>query len=233
MPNWVYNGLTITGNADEVNKLVTQMDKPFVDYVESVGDLAFNLKEVKYVNPIFSFRNIIAPTDMQAYHKQPYEYQDHKPVEENKDSWYHWNVRNWGVKWDVAVSEDSKYRQTYIEGPVQNGDGLTVYYSFETPWGVADKALITLSSQYPTLLFKLSYQEETGWGGQMKLLRGECIESSEYNWKCPECDYEEIDEPPYCEDCDFDMCPSCGWGEPDERCQSHMVESTPTEKENA
>ena len=29
MPNWVFNGLTIEGNPDEVNKLVIQMNKPF------------------------------------------------------------------------------------------------------------------------------------------------------------------------------------------------------------
>ncbi len=29
MPNWVYNGLTIEGNPDQVKSLITQMNKPF------------------------------------------------------------------------------------------------------------------------------------------------------------------------------------------------------------
>lgn len=220
MPNWVFNGLTIEGNPDEVNKLVEQMNRPFVDYVQAVGDLAFNVKQVKYINPIFSFRNIIAPTDLEAYKGQPWNF-DAENRTENPDSWYNWNNRNWGVKWDVAVSEENKYPTTYMEGPVANGDNLVVYYNFDTPWGVADEALINLSSQYPTLLFTLSYEEETGWGGECEYLRGVRIDGAEYNWKCRECDYAELGEPPYCEECEYDMCPSCGFGEPSETCELH------------
>jgi len=221
MPNWVYNGLTIEGNAEQINKLVEQMNKPFVDYIESNGDLAFDIKQRKYVNPIFSFRNIIAPTNLDEYKKQPWEYANGEVTKTNEDSWYNWNIRNWGVKWDVAVSEDEKYPETYMEGPVANGDNLVVYYNFNTPWGIADEALTNLSSQYPTLLFSLSYEEETGWGGECEYLRGERIDGAEYNWKCRDCDYMEINEPPYCEDCEYDMCPSCGYGEPDEACETH------------
>jgi len=221
MPNWVYNGLTIEGNPDEVNKLVAQMNKPFVDYIESNGDLAFGIKQRKYVNPIFSFRNIIAPTNLEEYKKQPWEYANGEVTKTNEDSWYNWNIRNWGVKWDVAVSEDEEYAETYMEGPTPNGDNLVVYYNFNTAWGIADEALSNLSSQYPTLLFTLSYEEETGWGGEHEYLRGEQLQGSEYNWKCRECDYAEINEPPYCEECEYDMCPSCGYGEPDETCEVH------------
>ena len=221
MPNWVYNGLTIEGNPDEVNKLVAQMNKPFVDYIESNGDLAFGIKQRKYVNPIFSFRNIIAPTNLEEYKKQPWEYANGEVTKTNEDSWYNWNIRNWGVKWDVAVSEDEEYPETYMEGPTPNGDNLVVYYNFNTAWGIADEALSNLSSQYPTLLFTLSYEEETGWGGEHEYLRGEQLQGSEYNWKCRECDYAEINEPPYCEECEYDMCPSCGYGEPDETCEVH------------
>jgi Ferredoxin-like domain in Api92-like protein len=225
MPNWVYNGLTIEGNPDEVNKLVAQMNKPFVDYIESNGDLAFGIKQRKYINPIFSFRNIIAPTDLEEYKKQPWEYANGEVVATNEDSWYNFNNREWGVKWDVAVAEDDKYPETYMEGPVANGDNLVVYYNFNTAWGIPDEALTKLSSQYPSLLFTLSYEEETGWGGEHEYLRGVQLQGSEYNWKCRECDYMEINEPPYCEDCEYDMCPSCGYGEPDDACEVHRVKA--------
>ena len=75
----------------------------------------------------------------------------------------------------------------------------------------------------------LSYEEETGWGGEREYLRGECISESEYGWRCRECDHTE-DETPYCEDCEYDMCPSCGWGEPDEACQTHSVQLESKEK---
>jgi len=222
MPNWVFNGLTIEGNPEQVDKLVEQMNQPFVDYITPHGDLSFsnNIRN-KYVNPIFSFRNIIGPTDIEAYKAQP----DFKAETEQND-WYSWNIRNWGVKWDVAVREDDKAPDTYMEGPVANGDNKVVYYNFNTAWGIADKALTNLSSQYPNLLFTLSYEEETGWGGELEILRGVIISQSEYESKCRDCDSEDTLE--YCEaDCG-EICSNCNWlGEADldsvAQCETHKV----------
>lgn len=222
MPNWVYNGLTIEGNPEQVDKLVEQMNKPFVDYITPHGDLSFsNNVGNKYVNPIFAFRNIVAPTDIAAYKLQP----DFQATEEQND-WYNWNIRNWGVKWDVAVREDDKHPTTYMEGPVVNGENKVVYYNFETPWGIADKAIINLSSQYPTLLFTLSYEEETGWGGEAEFLRGEIITQSEYENMCKDCDSTDTLE--YCESDCGQICSNCNWlGEADleavAECDTHKV----------
>ena len=246
MPNWVFNGLTIEGKPESITKLVEQMNTPFVDYIEANGDLAFGIKQTKYSNPVFSFRNIIAPTDLEAYKAQPVRselpatdpnwWTDNQRLSKTDNSWYNWNIRNWGTKWDVAVANDEKYPETYMEGPTPNGDNLVVYYNFNTAWGVAEPALINLSSQYPELLFTLSYEEETGWGGEAEFLRGTMISDSQYGWQCRECDHKE-DESPWCEECEYDMCPSCGYGEPDEICQTHMIESElppkVTVKENA
>ena len=246
MPNWVYNGLTIEGKPESITKLKEQMNTPFVDYIEANGDLAYDVKQTKYSNPIFSFRNIIAPTDLEAYKKQPARadvsvndpdwWAKTQEVSAVDNSWYNWNIRNWGVKWDVAVSNDNEYPDTYMEGPVANGDNSVVYYNFNTAWGVAEPALINLSSQYPDLLFTLSFEEETGWGGEWEFLRGEIISQSEYGWQCRECDHTEA-ETPYCETCEYDMCPACGWGEPTDedraKCQTHMIQSETQLKENA
>lgn len=230
MPNWVYNGLTIEGNPESITKLVEQMNTPFVDYIEATGDLAYGVKEIKYSNPIFSFRNIIAPTDLEAYKAQPFTVDSINNRYENKDSWYNWNIRNWGVKWDVAVSNDNKYTDTYMEGPTPNGDNLVVYYTFNTAWGIADKALANLSLQYPDLLFTLGYEEETGWGGELEILRGMFISHSQYESKCVECD--KYDTLAFCEDCENDVCSFCGYGR-EEECQTHMIESESTEKVEA
>ena len=233
MPNWVYNGLTIEGPKESVIKLKEQMNTPFVDYIEANGDLAFGINQIKYSNPIFSFRNIIAPTDLEAYKAQPVRselpatdpnwWADTQRLSETDNSWYNWNIRNWGVKWDVAVSNDNQAPDTYME-ETEDEWTASVYYNFNTAWGVAEPALAELSSQYPDLLFTLSYEEETGWGGELEILRGKFISHSQYGWMCKECDHKE-DESPWCEECEYDMCPSCGYGEPDEICQSHMIES--------
>ena len=249
MPNWVFNGLTIEGNPSEINDLVAQVGKPFTlaQEVHDMGDInahGFPTKivQVKYNNPVFAFHNIYSYLDAgitdEEYAQQPMRselspndpkwWEDTMRLQEIDKSWYSWNTHNWGVKWDVAVSDDNKYPDTYMEGPTENGNNLVVYYNFNTPWSIPNEALNKLSSQYPTLLFTLSYEEETGWGGEREYLRGECISESEYGWQCRECDHTEEDTP-YCEDCDFDMCPKCGYGEPDDEnratCQTHGVQS--------
>ena len=224
MPNWVYNGLTIEGNAEQVTKLIEQMNTPFVDSIKPNGDLAYSITQRKYVNPIFSFRNIIAPTDLEAYHAQPK--LDGPVMSFEGNDWYNFNNRNWGTKWDVAVCEGDEHATTYMEGPVANGENLVVYYNFETAWSRPMPALIKLSEQYPTLLFTLSYEEETGWGGELEILRGVVISESEYDNKCRDCDATDTME--FCEDCEEQQCSNCNWlGEADleavATCQTHKV----------
>ena len=223
MPNWVYNGLTIEGNPDSVNKLIEQMNKPFVSPIKPNGDLAYSIKQRKYVNPIFAFYNIIAPTDLDAYQAQP---DMSKPFGDySGDDWYNWNIRHWGTKWDVAVAEDEQYAETYMEEH-DNGENKVVYYNFNTAWSRPLMAILKLSEQYPNLLFSLSYEEETGWGGEMEFLRGTVISQSEYDNKCRDCDA--INSLEYCEEDCGEICNVCHWlGEADlesiAECDTHKV----------
>jgi hypothetical protein len=222
MPNWVYNGLTIEGKSESITKLVSQLNQPFKRHHDSLWDFEtkqFVARDILYPNPVFAFWNIVKPTDMIAYEKQP----DHSlPIEEamqfKGDHWYDWNVRNWGTKWDVAVSSEDEHPNTYMEGPVENGDNFVVFYNFNTAWGVPDAALTNLSSQYPDLLFTLSYEEETGWGGEIEYLRGETISEVGWESQCRDCDAKNCLE--YCEDCENDVCSECGFGSEDV-CETH------------
>jgi hypothetical protein len=207
MPNWVYNGLTIEGKTEQVKSLIVQMNKPFVDSIKPNGDLAFSIQQRKYINPIFSFRNIISPTDMEAYHAVPVFPEQFSLAFEGND-WYNFNNREWGTKWDVAVCEDDKYPTTTIE-EAENGENYVVHYNFETAWSRPVPAIEKLSSQYPTLLFTLSYEEETGWGGEMEFLRGEIISESEYDNMCKDCDSTNTLE--YCENDCGEICSACHW----------------------
>jgi len=224
MPNWVYNGLTIEGNPEQVKSLIKQMNTPFVDYIKPNGDLAYSIQQRKYVNPIFSFRNIIAPTDMEAYHSVP-TFPEKFNMEFEGNDWYNFNNREWGTKWDVAVAEGDEYSNTSIQ-EAENGENYVVYYNFETAWSRPLPAIQKLSAQYPTLLFTLSYEEETGWGGEMEFLRGEVISQSEYESQCRDCDA--IDCVEFCEDCGNEICNKCNWlGEADldgvAECETHKI----------
>lgn len=224
MPNWVSNSITVEGKPELINQIREQVSKPYVMPVQSNGDLAYTVKDVP-VDSVFSFWNIIKPTDMEAYPKQP-DYKSDKPYA--GDDWYSWNNRNWGVKWD-ATSADLVHDEP-------NGENHVLVYNFETAWGMPTPVLIELSKQFPSVLITNEYMEETGWGGEMEIANGNILSESDYNWKCWECGYKELDEPPYCESCEFDMCPSCGHGEPTDEdratCQTHGVESETQTEEN-
>ena len=223
MPNWVYNGLTIEGSPDSVKKLMEQMNTPFVR-VHDNWDIAtqqMQKQQVTYPNPVFAFWNIVKPTNMEAYDgPQPKTEDFAQAMRFESDHWYDWNVRNWGTKWDVAVSSVDTHPDTYMEETV-NGENHVVYYNFETAWSRPMSALLNLSNQYPDLLFTLSYEEETGWGGECELLRGKVISESMYDNMCRNCDgkYEDS-EIVSCDDCGDYPCPQCGWS--NDMCETHQ-----------
>ena len=107
MPNWVYNGLTIEGNPEEINKLVAQMNKPYTQVHDNwnMQTQQMEKKLYTYPNPVFAFHNIYNHLQdgisEEVYQSQP----DHSknPLDFSGNDWYNWNVRNWGTKWDVAV----------------------------------------------------------------------------------------------------------------------------------
>jgi Ferredoxin-like domain in Api92-like protein len=216
MPNWVYNGLTAQGPKESVQKMKEQLNQPFTRVHDNwnMETQQYEKKLITYPNPVFAFWNIIKPTDLEAYDNQP---DWSNGINNDGNDWYTWNLRNWGTKWDVAVSADDEHPDTYME-ETEDEWTSSVFYNFNTAWGVADKALTNLSSQYPDILFTLSYEEETGWGGECEYLRGETISNEQYDNRCRDCDT--MDTLLYCEDCENDVCSECGFGA-EETCETH------------
>ena len=81
-------------------------------------------------------------------------------------------------------------------------------YRFDTAWSRPLGALAELSSQYPDLLFTLDYEEETGWGGETEILRGEITAESSYESKCWECDATDSIE--WNDEKEVNICSDCG-----------------------
>jgi hypothetical protein len=216
MPNWVFNGLTIEGNPESVKSLMTQMNKPFVklhdNWNTETGQM--EVKQTTYPNPVFAFHNIYNHIDHgisnEEYLKQPPAGKDMTDwFKFETNDWYNFNVREWGTKWDVAISHNDKYSDTTVEDAV-NGENHVVHYNFNTAWSRPMPALIKLSNQYPDLLFTLSYEEETGWGGECEILRGEIISDIEWESQCHECDSKDCLE--YNEEVGNEVCTKCGHG---------------------
>jgi len=211
MPNWVFNYLTVEGNPELVNELKKQVSEPYIMPVESVGDLAFKVEDTP-VESDFSFWNVIRPLDMVNYPKQPWS--DDEARTPNPNSWYNWNVKNWGTKWDASDAE--------LISDEPNGENHVLVYRFDTPWSPPIPVIEKLSEQYPRLLLTLSYEEEQRWGGEIEFTQGKIISEQEYEWKCSNCQ-ESFDTYPDndCDDC-YTPCPTCGYSS--DFCQTHEVE---------
>ena len=232
MPNWVYNGLTVEGNPDSVKKMMAQLNKPFKQLHDSwnTETMQHEKKNTLYPNPIFAFHNIYnyveAGITEDEYMSQPIRKEGESFADFMKfdtNDWYNFNVREWGTKWDVAVSDNDKYPDTNMEDTA-NGENHVVHYNFNTAWSRPLPALFKLSAQYPDLLFTHSYEEETGWGGEMEILNGIAISESEYDNMCRDCDA--TDQMEYCENECGEICNVCHWlGEADleavAECEDH------------
>ena len=222
MPNWVFNSLVVSGEKSELDKMVAQLNQPFVKHFPEHkfenGEIVWVADEQHYDNPVFAFWNIVKPTDLEAYYGEevykktnlaPEEFMQEfvRSMSEDND-WYHWNCRNWGTKWDVAVSNGDKYADTRI---TLNDDG-SVMYHFNTAWSPVGEALIKLSEMFPTLEFDYEYEEEQGWGGKCTFVGGEDVACQEWDIPSSHADHKALDRECQCEfddDSDywFEDCP--------------------------
>ena len=230
MPNWVFNTLVVEGD-DQLNisRLKKQVGAPFTrkytDYKSIDGELKEVETETTFNNPVFAFWNIVKPEDMHAYlHDEGTGIPDNPNDEKawfQSNNWYDWNVRNWGTKWDVASTDEEIYSETsLIDEGIDDNQKYFLVYRFDTAWSPPIPVIEKLSKQYPSLKITLDYEEETGWGGEIEFTDGQEIVLSEYGWQCRECSAQ-LEETPWCDDCEYDMCPECGYGEPNEECEKH------------
>ena len=197
MPNWVYNTLSATGSVVRINKLQEQLNRPVTETNDD------NCIESLRLNPVFSLWNIISPDD--------------NTFKKWNEIWYTWSIENWGCKWDACECD------VY---DIECDDGKQVTYSFNTPWGPPNEAIINISKQYEDIEFTLVYEEETGWGGEVEIINGVVTLVNQYNWRCSNCDFNTMDDVEYCEDCESCPCPNCGSTETDTTCDVHTKDSS-------
>ena len=84
--------------------------------------------------------------------------QDSEEAKINKDLYgsidgYHWNLDNWGCKWDVGDGSGSTYATLGVTGTV-----LTA--GFQSPWSPPVEGVRRISQQFPDATFTLTFWEE-------------------------------------------------------------------------
>ena len=145
MPNWCYNRVRIDADSDQVEKL-----KEIYEIFENHSD-PFN-----QILPIPDFKNIPnnkGELPILEQHKndkgeivwETYNFPDGK----NDDRWYHWNIQNWGTKWDVTAQN--------VEIEYEDEEQLEV--SFETAWAPPEPICYRLREMFKDLHFSWFYNE--------------------------------------------------------------------------
>jgi hypothetical protein len=209
MPNWVFNSLVVSGEKEALDRMVTQLNQPFTMHhpVHKFVDGKYTkvADSEDYNNPVFAFWNIVKPTDLKSYYEQevftkkslePDEFMAEFVRSMNEDQdWYHWNCRNWGTKWDVAVSNDNEYPNTELEWVADD----EVLIRFQTAWSPVHEVLTKLSEQHPTLEFEYEYEEEQGWGGSATFKAGQEVASGEYDIPSSHSEHRDLDRSCNCE----------------------------------
>lgn len=225
MPNWVFNNVTIQGTKEQVDNIKATLNTPFSREHENwdIESQSMQTKTYTYSNPVFSFWNIIRPTDLVAYAQQPSRDLDN-PFSGN--DWYSFNCREWGTKWDVAVHDGDEYPETILHEHMSEGEDQWLGYSFNTAWSPPIPALVKLSSMVPNCVITLSWQEEQGFGGETEFVNGEITSNSEYDSQCRDC--EEYNCLEYCDEGCGEICNKCNYlGDADldcvKECQTHKI----------
>ena len=144
IPNWVFNSLSVSGNAAELDVFKHEIAEPY-DVTTYDYETRTNKPDVRRSS--LSFWNAIAPTDLETYFAG--------------SNWYDWNVANWGCKWDAANAEVNEVTDSHIS------------YNFYTPWSIPVNAMKAMSAKYPNLTFDLYSEEEQGWGAEIVFEAGE------------------------------------------------------------
>ena len=241
MPNWVFNNLTIQGPKEQVDFIKDKLNAPYTKKHEqwNMETQQMEVKEYTFPNPVFAFHNIYnhiqdGVSDEQ-YLKQPIRsdksvndpdwWADTQRLSDIDNSWYNWNVRNWGTKWDVAVQDDKEYSDTVLHEHKSEGEDQWLVYGFNTAWSPPVSAMEKLSALVPNCVLTLSFEEEQGWGGELEFVNGMITAESDYENKCRDCDSDNTME--YCENDCGEICSECNWlGEADldcvAECQTHM-----------
>jgi hypothetical protein len=179
MPNWVYNYVSITGEADKLKEFASKASKPYTTtnkgkrFQDAEGNWKYDADVVyeQENTEAFSFWNFIEPEDKEAYFAdahgtKPEGYEKWSLAEKmafdlkfTGNGWYDWNVREWGTKWDASEVDFT-----------DNSDdtGANLNYSFSTAWSIPEPVFRAMVEQHPELHFSFSSEEEQGWGAEFE-----------------------------------------------------------------
>lgn len=174
MPNIVTNHVLVTGKDGMVDMFVRHMATPFT--YKMLEAFTTKIEERIDTSP-FNFFNVIAPpqTIMDEYAQQPKRgsldvkdpnwWNEQTDLMKKDNSWYHWNTRNWGTKWNAM--------DPTMETLSQETLGRTrVLYKFDTAWQEPEPVFEQIARSWPSLNLYIRVVSEEGWGAKYQYKEG-------------------------------------------------------------
>lgn len=143
MPNWCMNTLNVSGGADEIKRFVFANQGLPAKYPPQEWEKAIAQMEPQPTESYFCF-NALVPTPQEVLDMG---YDAHNKI--SKDTLlfalhgqsispidgYHWNIANWGTKWDVYHDKITPDEMGWSEGC----EGIE--FEFDTAWSRRETGL--------------------------------------------------------------------------------------------
>lgn len=173
MPNWCENRLTVLGPKEDVAAFVDKAHGPVHQFAVSEREREWAKREGRDpdVPPrveTFSFHRLVPiPAEGLAL-----VYHDPETERAGAPQGHQYEHDLWGIKWGC---HDSVL--------VEHVDGRATY-TFTTPWGPGNKFFETLSKNWPTLAFAVSFGEEYPSRGRFVIHRG-AHRATTFEHDCP------------------------------------------------
>ena len=195
MPNWCSNELHIFGKSEDIKQFMEAnkglpAQYPLTEWEKREG-------YTTPTEPRFSF-NTLVPTPQEVLDLG---YDGHEKIrkiiqEKGEDAaagmidGYHWNIANWGTKWDIYHSNLSLENCGWEEGLTE----FTLY--FDTAWSPPVAWLIQVAPKFPKLRFELHYAEPGCCFAGEVTCEGDSVEENPYDEEtCMKMfDYDEEDD---------------------------------------
>ena len=160
MPNWCNNNLKITGDEKliaEFAKIVIVQDEGSSESLKIVNHYPCPKELAETVSGWAGDEEVQAKREEQyELNRQKYGFKD----------WYDWSIANWGTKWSDCET------QLVYQVPTE------LVYAFDTAWGPPIELIEKLSAKYPTLTFRIVYEElGMGFMGLQEMRDGELLNS--------------------------------------------------------
>lgn len=201
MPNHVFNFMHIeSASKAELDAFVEKARTPYtyvVDGYDIEARQRTGLKEVTRQGEFNYGAFVPVPENGEGYSEW---YDSDGKLQQ---PWYHWNINNWGSKWDAYDLDMER----------QSDTALAIRWC--SAWSPVEEVIRAICEQFPNLAIDYEYEEEQGWGAELTSPAGDPMLHTLKEWDIPDshADYKALgkEDSCYCAELDqeewFDDCP--------------------------